>query len=173
MGEYVRAYEEAKKSLKMGEQSTESFELLFESMMRVKGIEETTKYFDGLCHKLKKNYAPCHCLARYFADRAEYNRAIIYMEMAMKRAEEPEKLNSELIRLLSYGGDYYKIPKILNNVSTLPNIEPFHLWNIGVAYRNLNRKEEARRIFEKILTMDLPFDYRKRAEEEIDNLGRV
>jgi tetratricopeptide (TPR) repeat protein len=150
--------------------SFESFELMFNIIKNKSGDDSAIWWATGYANKHDKEYFPYYVLSLYFFEKQDYEKASSNMEKAIIRAHDNEQLYVDMVKILSAKGDYYKIPKLLKNISPLVNIEPFHLWNIGVVCRKMNKKDEAIKIFEKILSMNIPFEYKKRAEEEIENM---
>jgi tetratricopeptide (TPR) repeat protein len=116
---------------------------------------------------------PHHIAALYHHGKGDMESAVTFMQEALTRSPNEESLYGDMAMLLGITGRFEEIINLLKGRFEKDELQPIHLWNLALAYRDLDKSQEAIEIFTRFLDMDISEEYKKMALREVERLSEL
>lgn len=115
---------------------------------------------------------PHRALAEQHAEFGDPSACCAALAAALERAPHDESLVSDYAMALGRAGRFEEVVALLSGRAGAAASHHVHLWNLGLAYRDLSRRREAIEILRKVMSMDVPAEFKSLARRELDRLFR-
>lgn len=153
-----------------GEAGRQTISLLDRVLCELEGVEASCQQMNQLVVEQPENPWPLHVLAEHFRKKEDYPGALRCLQEAIRREPDEESFYGEAAVLCGRLGKFEEVIQLLNGRLPGNELTPVRIWNLALAYRDLDRRQEAVELFQHFLSMDIPERFEELARRELDRL---